>query len=400
MDQLSLLMAAKSAYTCAQNSKCSIEIPTLSRTTENVTRKLHNIYKSEKEECVKRAALRLETAWARRNCYDMISVLLDSEREFDLHFDDYAMIGLENFLMTKVKFINTMHGNDRAAILFFQGILKLHKNEHNAGLLDIEKAVWSGYHSNWMQKAAIDILISLFTSSCNVTPHENLLSTLKMLSVTDLFSSQSKHLASLHLNPSNLEIPFNRYWPELSVTGVNSKATYKYEQAAIKLFKEGKWTANDVALAYIDFIPSHVHPAEICVSFLLAGLWFLKELEAISQNQQITNFGPKIYATKQALVVCTGLALCTSQEHFHLGMQLYASRLGLQIVLRAKECAQSYFTKQDSYFLSHLLTVVIHTSRFFPFWDIPIVLACEAPLLHILTGELQSEFTLSPTHST
>ena len=400
MDQLPLLMAANSAYTCAQikKTKCPVEIPYLDKNAESVTRKLNDAHNNEKKIHAKKAASTLETAWACRNCYDMMSVLLESDQGFGSHFDDYAMIGLEQFLVTKVKFIDTMRNEDSAAILFFQGILKLHKNNYCAGLLDMEKAVWKGYHSGWMPKAAIDVLIFMFSNSQFATPHENLLSVFKTLTVADLFSNESKCLKSLCLKPAHLVPPSTRQWPDLSVTGVNSRATFKYEQAAIKLLKEGKWTAKDVALAYIDFIPSHEHPAEICACFLLAGLWFLKELEAVVSINKSQNFIPKVYATKRAAFVCTGLAFCASQEHFHLGMQLYASRLGLQIILHAKECAQSYFTKEDGYLLSQLLKVVIQTSRFFPLWDIPIVMACEAPLLHILTGELHSEFVLSLQH--
>ena len=400
MDQFPLLMAANSAYTCAQikKTKCPVEIPYLDKNAESITRKLNDVHNVEKKRHAKKAAFELETAWSRRNCYDMMSVLLESDQGFGSHFDDYAMIGLEQFLVTKVKFIDTMRNDDSAAILFFQGILKLHKNNYPAGLLDMEKAVWKGYHSGWMPKAAIDVLIFIFSNSQYATPHENLLSVLKTLTVTDLFSNDSKCLTSLHLKPAQLVTPSTRRWPDLSVTGVNTRATFKYEQAAIKLFKEGKWTAKDVALAYIDFIPSHEHPAEICACFLLAGLWFLKELEAVVSVNKSQTFIPKVYATKRAVFVCTGLAFCASQEHFHLGMQLYASRVGLQIVLRAKECAQFCFTKEDGYLLSQLLKVVIQTSRLFPFWEIPIVMACEAPLLHILTGELHSEFVLSLQH--
>ena len=328
----------------------------------------------------------------------MMSVLLESDQGFGSHYDDYAMIGLEQFLVTKVKFINTMRNDDSAAILFFQGIFKLHKNNYHAGLSDMENALWKGYHSGWMPKAAIDVLIFMFSNLHYTTPHENLLSVLKTLTVTDLFSNKSKCLTSLHLKPAKLVTPSTRQWPDLSVTGVNTRATFKYEQAAIKLFKEGKWTARDVALAYIDFIPSCEHPAEIFVCFLLAGLWFLKELEAVVSVSKSQSYIPKVYATKQATLLCTGLAFCASQEHFHLGMQLYASRVGLQIVLRAKECAQFYFTREDGYLLSQLLKVAIQTSRLFPFWNIPIVMACEAPLLYILTGELHSEFILSLQH--
>ena len=399
IDQLSLLMAANNAYTCAKTRKTkhSVEIPHLDENTKCITRKLYVAYNNEKEVYAKKAASKLETAWANRNCYDMMSVLLESDQGFGSHFEDYAMIGLEQFLVTKVKFIDTMCNVDSAAILFFQGILKVHKNDHTAGLSDLEKAVWKGYHSEWMPKASIDILIFMLSDSQFTIPHENLLPALKTFSSADLLSNESKCLTSLHLKPAQFVSPTTRHWPDLSVTGINSRATYKYEMAALKLFKEDKWTAKDVALAYIDFIPSHEHSAEVCVSFLLAGSWFLKELESVVYASQ-KGFHSKVYAIKQATFLCTELAFCASKEHFHLGMQLYASRVGLQIVLRTKECAQAYFTKDDSRLLSQLFKVVIQTSRFFPFWNIPIVMACEAPLLHLLTGKLHHEFVLSLQH--
>ena len=198
----------------------------------------------------------------------------------------------------KVNYIDTMLSEDSAAILFFQGIFKLYKN-HDSGLLDIDKAVWKGYHSEWMPKAATDVLVFILTKSCKATPHENLPSSLSNLSVTELFCNQKKCLTSLCLNPASLDAPFSRNWPH---TGVNTRATFKYEQAAIKLFKEGKWMAQDGALAYIDFIPSCEHPAEICVCFLLAGLWFHKELETFVSVNKLQNqkFVLKVYATKRA----------------------------------------------------------------------------------------------------
>ena len=400
LDKLSLLMAAKNAYACAQKTGCSVEIPSLDRHVKDVTRKLHHAYNEEKRVYAEKATSKLENAWRIRNFYDMISLLLQPDEEFGSFFDDYAMMGLKNFLPMKIKYIDNMLSEDRAAILLFQGIFKLYENEHDTGLLDIEKAVWKGCHLEWMPKAAIDVLLLVLTKASKVTPHENLPSNLSNLSPNELFSTQKKFLTNLCLNPARLNAPFARNWPNLSVPGVNTRATFKYEQAALKHFNEGKWKAQDVALAYIDFIPSCEHPAETCACFLLAGLWFLKEMESFVSVKKLQNlkFNPKLYAIKQAALLCTSLAFSASQEFFHPGIQLYVARVGLQIVLRAKESAQSCFTKEDGCSLSQLLNVVIRTSQFFPFWDIPIVMACEAPLLHILTGDLHSEFILSLQH--
>ena len=64
VDQLPLLMAANSAYTCAlfKRTKCPVEIPYLDNNAENVARKLNDAHNTEKEVHVKKAAYKLETA--------------------------------------------------------------------------------------------------------------------------------------------------------------------------------------------------------------------------------------------------------------------------------------------------------------------------------------------------
>ena len=405
LDKVSVLMAASSAYACAQKAEDPIEIPSLERNIRDVTINLNNAHEAEKEVRAKEIALKLETAWTNRNCSDMISVLLETEEGYDSHFFDnnYAMVGLEKFLLTKVEFNNTMHSDDSAAIMFFQSILKLHKKDYDTGLCSLEKAFWKGWFLPWMNKAVIDILISLLSCSCYSTPHENLPSLLQKISVSDLFSNKSNFLTFLNLSFANLDVPFTRYWPHICVVEVNYYATYKYEHAALQHFKRGKWKGKDVALAYIDYIPSCEHHAEICACFLLAGLWFLKDLKSmvcvnISDDCSQTNFNLEVHATKQAAVLCTGLAFCASQQYFYLGIHLYFSQVCLQIILDIKKCVQPLFSKQDGYLLLQLLKGVIHTCRFFPFWHIPIVMACEAPLLYKFMVDLSSEFVLSLQH--
>ena len=403
--KLSCLMAANDVYTIAQKttelSTSTISVPSLERNAGMLSKKLHTLYSDEKEKCAAEASAQLDVAWANRNFYKMISILTTTlDNKLSSHFDDYAMIGLEDFLSTKN--IKLMRTEDSAAMLFFQGVLKFYKGEL-AGYIDIEQAVLKGYHSEWMRQAAIDILMTkLLYNLGNTMPHEKLHVAMKELTVNDLLSENSKSLAILKIQCSKIVPPCTRQWPELCVTGVNCRATFKYEQAAIRMYQENKWTPKDVALAYIDFIPSHEHPAEICACFLLAGLWFCKELEATVKqhyssrlNQTHMTFNPKIYAIKKAVFFCVGLAFCSSQEHFHPGMQLYVSQVGLKIILGTRKYAEAYFTSQNGDLLSQLLKVVFQASRFCPFWDVPIVMACEAPLLHIITGKLHSTFTLS-----
>ena len=395
MDKLAYLMAAKNVYASAKritDVNPSIPALTLSRDTETINKRVHALYNGEKKRQATEVSQKFETAWVTQNFVKMTSMLNQNlDDDLGSHFDDYAMIGLEMFLSTKD--VKLMATRDKAAIMFFQGTLKVLKGEQT-GLFDIEQAIWKGYQSEWMPQASIDILINRLQCDLgSTTPHKRLRSIWKELNVDDMLSDNSNCLSSLSLKTGvDLVPPSTRHWPEFFIDGINSKATYKYEQAAIRMFQEGKWTASDVALAYLDYLHSPEHPAEVCTSFLLAGFWFLKELEAINEKRSMPDM--KMYSTKRAIMESIEFAFRAAQEHFHLGMQLYISRLGLQIVLGTRKHVQSYFTVADSNLLLQLLKKVIQTSRFCPFWNAPVVMACEAPLLYIMTRELHSKFVL------
>ena len=394
-DKLAYLMAAKNVYESVKSItdvNPSLPAPTLDRNMETLEKKVHALYTGEKERQAIEIVQELHAAWVTQDFSKMASMLDKKfDNELGSHFDEYTMIGLERFLSTKD--IKVMAAKDKAAIIFFQGKLKLLKGEQT-GLVDIEQAIWKGYHSEWMPQASINILKTRLQCDLqSTTPHKKLRSIWKDLNADDLLSENSKCLSSLSLKTGvELVPPSTRHWPEFFVDGINSKATYKYEQAAIRMFQEGQWTANDVALAYLDYLRIPEHPAEVCTSFLLAGLWFFKELEAINEKRSMPP--KKIYSIKCSIVESIELAFRAAQEHFHLGMQLYISRLGLHIILGARNHAQSYFTTADSNLLSQLLKKVIQASRFCPFWNAPVVMACEAPLLYIMTRELHSKFVL------
>jgi len=396
IDKLAYLMAAKNVYesvkrfTDVNPSELS---PALGRNAQTLEKKMYALYSGEKERRASEVCRELDIAWVTQNFSKMTSVLdANLDKVLGSHFDDCAMIGLEMFLSTK--HINLMPSKDRVAMMFFQGSLKLLKGDQT-GLFDIEQAIWKGYHSEWMPQASIDILMARLRSDLGSSmPHKKLRCIWKELNADDLLSDNSKCLSTLSLKMDvDLVPPSTRHWPEFFIDGINSKATYKYEKAAIKMFKEGQWTAHDVALAYLDYLRIPEHPAEVCTSFLLAGFWFFKELEATMKKRNIPS--KKIYSIKCAIMESIEFAFRAAQEHFHLGMQLYISRLGLQIVLGTRNHSQSYFTAADSNLLSQLLKKVIQASQFCPFWNAPIIMACEAPLLYIMTRELHSKFVLS-----
>ena len=402
ISKLSYLMAAKNVYASVKriaDANPSSFVQCLGRNAEILDKKVHTLHSAEKERRAGEVCKELETAWVTQNFSQVASILNPNlDDELGSLFGDYALVGLKRFLLTK--HIKLMSSRDKAVIMFLQGALRLLKGEQS-GFCDVEQAIWKGYHSDWMPQASVNILmIRLQRDLENTTPHKKLRSIWTGLNVDDILSDESKCLSLLSIKISCKFVPpTTRHWPEFCIDGINSKATCKYEQAAIRMYQEGKYTANDVALAYLDYLRNPEHPAEVCASFLLAGFWFYKDLKTINQKGSVCL--EKLYSTKRAIMESVEFAFRAAQEHFHLGMQLYISRLGLQIVLATRKYAQSCFTTADSNLLSQLLKKVIQASRFCPFWNAPVVMACEAPLLYIITKNLHTKFvqSLRPTES-
>ncbi len=425
-----LAMAAKEALVTGASTlelQCpSLVVPELETRRNEVNSTLHRLCARKEQDhdhTVADTLQQLEQAWKSRD-WNQLLVVVVAERKGEsncfLNEADTTIEALQQFLAAKETFFDRMLHEDRFPLLLLRGVVKLHYNRFSEGLADIEAAAWSGHHSKWLTKAAVDIVLCLLaksSESCKL-PFQVLHEVCQDLTLASVFSSNGGSLSQLLPKADELIPPFKHHWPELIISGMNMKATRKYEQAVEKQVQQGKWSERDAALAYIDLIPGCNHPAEVGVCFLIAGLWFLKELRlkvSASQEQSKltksdgnstsrkgtkarTPISHEVYAIKKMVLECIGQAYLVAHRALHPGMRLYISRLALRASLTAVQLSGDHATPQDSAIIIELLQTIAYTSRFSPFCNMPIVSVSEAVLLNIIAGRLHSQFLLGLQH--
>ncbi len=310
---------------------------------------------------------------------------------------DPIMEALQQFIGTKEGFLTKMLPEDRFALMFLRGILNAHHRHYKEGVTDLEAVAWSGFHPSWAQTAGIDILLGLEAERLtHVLPHHDL-----MVACTDLAKSSpgSFKAALAKLNPpflplssETLQPPSKLHWPHLCVQGLNLVAHSKYEEAIDRQVQKGKWSNEDAGFAYIDLIPACEHPAEIAVCFLTASLWFLKEVKAKVTGTRV--MFSEVHALKTLALIYVKQALAIAELSLHPGMRMYVSRLGFAVVLQITQYTGKLSTPEDSELLVQLLSTLVYSCRFCPFWNFPMVRVSEAVLLNIISGRHHNEFVL------
>ena len=122
--------------------------------------------------------------------------------------------------------------------------------------------MYGSHHHEWLREAATDVFVSLLSEQPSLlfpaTAFEEALKGKKWLSS----NSFSNRFGLLFPQKCEIMPPFARIWPELSVTGLNTKVHIKFEKAVARQVQEGEWNAKEVAIAYIDYVNGCDHPAE------------------------------------------------------------------------------------------------------------------------------------------
>ena len=391
----SACLEAESIFTTTCNYK--LDIPDISRNRNEIMEAMQSLYSDQKDKFYLDTCNVFHTAWESRNFTELLSVVT-SKQSLILYFKDCFITMLENFLNTKYNFFPNMIDEDVTALSFLQGVLQLLKGESNLAMKKIEEAVWKNYHTKWMQQAAIDLIFALDSNFS--LPHKKLGAMMEYLNADYLLSGDIKKLSMFV--PMSESCDLKLCWPNFYLIGVNTKASHKYEQAAIKLFQQGRWNEWDVGLAYLDFIPSCKYSAEFCVCLLTAGLWFLKTLRKVykdTTNEYVASKEAKeAHVVKEAILKCVRFSLHISHRDLHPGMQLYVSQKAFNLVLTASKFSLSQITEYESNLIAQLLRSICHYSRFCPFWNTPQVSLSEAILLEITSGQLHSKFMISLQH--
>lgn len=334
---------------------------------------------------ITRVVENLERLWHERDWNGLLT-MLTARREED-HDSSFLQVNisldaLERFLATKEVYLGRLSLDDRVGVILLRGILKVSRDHLIEGLIDIEQAVWSGCHLQWLPKVAVDVVVSLLSNSAGYLHQRlcNIGTVLKDLRSADfLFAADSEAMTSLLPTVEELAPPSTRHWPDLIVSGINAKATRKYEESVRRQVSEGKLSERNAALAYIDFCPSSNHPAEAAVSFVIAGLWFLKDLRckvakyktrlhgsyskgsdsgAVKRDGKDKSQGRAdadvatselrdVFAVEQAVLECMRQAYLISSTSLHPGMQLYILRLALKATLTAVQLVKERATPED-----------------------------------------------------
>ena len=407
--QWNFLLGAKDCCNLAMQEistmESSIEVPNLTTVNREITDSLHLI--REKQEHMQEVEIQLqcvqmEVLWQKRDYENLLQLILPSDEQgtdktttlsFLPRLDSIDVIVLEHFLAPKNGFLDRMCPDDRCALIFFRGILKIRKERFSDGLADIEEAAYHSHHHQWLKEAVANFLIGLMIDNpASLFPPDSYKKafTGKRLLNNDSFDDRFESIF-----PQKHEImpPFNRNWPELTVMGMNTRGHVKFEKAVISQVNKGEWKEWDVAMAYIDYVPACGHPAELALCFLNAAMWLLKHLvKILSSSSKVKR--SEIYATKSLIMNFLQNSLTMAYLRLHPGMQLYISRLCLGTVMETMQHAKNYATQTDVDLATSLLHLMIYTCRFCPIWRFPSVPLSEAVLMNIKTGRFHQDFLL------
>ena len=399
-DQYLLMRAARMACERASEVQVSsVEVPNLSSQKTTLNASVKSLEEEDHQLCqteVHAASWCLDEAWTCRDFKRIVNILTD-ERNPNLlanHDNNYMAQALQRFLSTKQVYANRMLPEDRTALAFFQGLVKINQGKTEAGLADVEIAVWGGYHFIWCIKPAVEIVVALLSKkSSSLDFVQSVREACKK--VINQVSSRGTHalatintdwfLSCLNLTKDDVNPPSTIHWPRL-----NSDDIHTFEEAVTTQVKNGSMSYREAALAYFDYILACQHPAEKCICFLIAGQWFLKELQsklAIAKPPQ-----PEVYATKEAAMLYLGEALRVSHMCMHPAMRLYVARLALGTALTVTQLAGDCSTPKDAELIIDLLDTIVHNIRFCPFWKSPVVTVSEATILWLVMSELHSQF--------
>ena len=204
---------------------------------------------------------------------------------------------------------------------------------------------------------------------------------------------QQNRFSLLVPKSSELLPPFTCQWPELAVEGLNTKGHRKFEKAIALLLEEGRWSEWDAAMAYINYVPACIHPAEAALCFSYAAMFLLKQLRECL-GSLVTPPLSEVFAKKSMIMNClqSSMALCI--RFLHPGMQFYVCRLCLGTAVKTMQITESLATKYEAELITTLLHLIMYSSRFNPVWHFPSIPVSEAVLLSIKSARHHLRFLL------
>ena len=391
-----LLTAAKEA--CSNSKFIATQLDSSSADTHCLQTdmdELNERIRFEQKCCIEEKRQAIEKFWATRNVTGLINFVKLSSKCHQSEFE-VTLKALEQFLQPKVVSISSIVVEDRYALIFFQGVLKIYRQQYVEGMSDIEQVVWSTNFptADILKQEAIQILLSLTRTDPSIFTLEGLVKVLQdnqhtLLAQPSAYAKccSSRESQLLLLDDQEITPPFQENWPELSVDNLSVRA-HDHEEKFEKNLQEKKWSYRDMGFAYVDYVHNCEHLIERGIALLHASMWFLKDLK--SSHMQIDP--SEMYALKKLILHCLHLAHMVARKSFHPGMQLHIGRIALAVALETLQLSKKVALPEDTDLFSYLLHMVTYNSRFVPFWKTPSVPVSEAFLLNVSSGQIHSQY--------
>lgn len=404
-DKWCFALASKEAYLKAASMITDSDTEVLDNRKKEIDGLVNQLFEEKKREHDSTTLLytsNLESLWTQRNILGMLDYLKEINTEccsvVTVISEDASLKAFQQFLQNKEPYLSAMLPEDRQALIFLKGVLKLKEKTVESSLADIESVAWNSPHSNVSTEVLLGAYLhALSDQDSTLYSYKTLRRVLKSGSSELLFSPPRKispqERSRNLLFPSDEELtpPFKANWPSFSVVGHNIRCHEKYEEAVMKLYDEKKWTYLRVAWAFLDEVPGCEHPAEMAVCYLHAAMWMAKRLTQKSKLNPDTLFGLKC-----VIMRLIGVAHAIALRILNPGFELYVIRLVFGLVRKIALMPNSrlVLTDEDASYLQTLSKRLVKVSRLFPFWEPPMVSVSEAVMFNIITRNLHSTFVL------
>ena len=399
-----LLLAAKESCNLALEAATyldnSIETPSLVSLPLEISSSLDSL--REKQETVQEREInmicsQMEFYWVKRDWNNLLALVTDgigTKVSFLPHEEDKTVVALEHFLASKSLFLDKMLPDDRCGLEFLEAVIKIQKHMFSDALTDLERLAYDSHYHTWLGSAIADLLLGLITDKYFLLfPNESLKQAVKGKFLMNTADGEVNKFYLLFPRTSELTPPFTSRWPELGVVGLNTKGHQKFEKAVVALLNSGQWDYWDVAMAYINYVPACVHPAEAAFCFLYAAMWLLKQL---GKNIGSSSAPPlsEMFATKHIIMNCLQSSMGLCIRFLHCGMQFYVCRLCLGTALQTMQLTESLAVEYEADLVTTLLHVTVYSGRFCPVWYFPSIPLSEAVLLSLKSGRYHLKYML------
>ena len=392
-DRLELLQAAKEVCQIAEMHVAkSMEVPKLAAVTSSTNKALESLLKEKPLN--NEIYQKISALWSIREYEKLLSFVIPKIFSNEKAIKSKTIEAIKHFMIiiSFNTFVDKMQPDDQGALFLLNGIIKFGEENYLDALVEVEKSAWAGNRD--LYKALVDVIIHFMTKFPFLSTKEffDISASSNLFKVCSLATSdnRSRCLNLIFPNVHKMQFPVSAKWPHSVLIGLNIRGHRKFENAVNSQVRDGNWSEWDAALAYIDYIAACNHPTQFPLCFIYASIWIYKHIQA---NPSLPDNVK--YALAKTVVnwlyKANGMAILMLAP----SMKLYVSRFSFSILIHILQLTKSVAGEGAIELAALLLRTILHTCRFCPLWDMPLVSLSETALLSIKANRYHSNFLLS-----